>query len=900
MDYESRDTYYREILPRVKKPSRYIGCECNLSSEGYGEGSFNVLLMFPDTYEIGMSHQGLRILYGELAGMEGVGVEFAFAPWPDMEKRLRQRGQPLRSLQTGTPANRFDLLGISMTYELHYTNMLMMLELAGLSLSASQRKEDDPLVIAGGPCCMNPLPFLKAVDAIFLGEAEESLPEAVESLISLPRPCKRLKRREALAGVDGVYVSGITETATIQRYQLEGNGPVNIPILPSASMVHDRLSVEVQRGCTRGCRFCQAGIMYRPRREKSVDRIVEEVCRGLDSTGWDEISLFSLSTSDYSRLDELLDRLTPRLERRRVSLAMPSLRPETITGNLVHALSLVRKSGFTLAPEAGTSRLRDFINKGINDDEIVEGCERVIERGWQRLKLYFMVGLPTEQREDLEGIVRLVERILALRRKSGRFKLTVSLSPFAPKPHTPFQWERQCSIREIEEKQRFLYRSLSGSRVDVRPRNSAMSVLEGMMARADEGMWPVLRKAYRMGCRFDGWDHQFRFDIWKAALEEYGYTPYRAEMRFNPDDKLPWEVFNSGVTREFLLDEREKAYQLLLTPDCSVHECNGCGVCFGEENFQVGKKSTNAGEKVSTSVIADSRANAGEKVSASVTADSRANRNADSEIAEHEVKGNHTGGYPGIPQKETLGPTPEKGKKDSSFSLFFRYRCVYERKGVARFLSHREILNIIQRVLRRSCLPINYTSGFRPRPRISAGPSLSVGSEGINEFFDMELTREAMVTPGLLNPFMPEGLEVKECRGPFSRKEGKVTQEAIFIYRLYFDGILSSLENKSLHDPVDFTYREIKEIIARGDRIKDIKGRSRSTEGCSVEYEGNTRTVRLTLPSGKKGGLKPRDFLEVVIPKERDSIRVRRLAILYKIEDSYIDPMELVERGKGR
>ncbi len=854
MSGQSRDIYYSQILPRVERPSRYIGRECNLLSGGYSQGKFNVLLAFPDTYEIGMSHQGLRLLYGVLSRMENVGVEFAFAPWPDMEKQLRQRGQPLRSLQTGTPAHHFDLLGISLTYELHYTNMLMMLELAGLPLPASRRGDDHPLVIAGGPCCMNPLPFLEALDAVFLGEAEDSLPLAVEKLMQLPGEIGRAERREALAGVKGVYIDGVTESATIRKHPLDDRRPEKVFILPSASVVHQRLSVEIQRGCTRGCRFCHAGVIYRPRRERSVEGIVEEVCRGLDSTGWDEVSLSSLSTSDYSCLGELLDRLTPLLEKRKVSLAMPSLRPETVTERLIRALSLIRRSGFTLAPEAGTERLRSFINKKMSDDEIVESCRKIIGYGWQKLKLYFMVGLPSEEREDLEGIVSLVRRILSLRRESGRFRLTVSLSPFAPKPHTPFQWERQCTIPQLEEKQEFIRRHLSGGGVEVSLRNPAMSVLEGIMARSGRELWPVLLKAYRRGCRFDGWGDQLKFDIWQDVLKQDGFDPNGAGRGFSPEKELPWDIFDSGMTRKYLLSERERAYRRQVTPDCSAGRCSGCGVCIGEEGYQPGRR-----------IIFPS--------------------------GEPEQRG--AGGMPGEKHTET-------DREREQPIRFFRYRCIYKKTGRIRFLSHREIMNIFQRALRRSSLPLNYSSGFTPRPRISVGPPLPVGAEGIKEFFDVELTEPAGVTPAVLNPFLPRGLLIKKCQGAFTRKKGKLPPRALFVYRLNFEGIAGFEKNNSLHNPAYFTYRGIKEIIERGDRIRNRKGRSAEIGGCEVEWEGDRETVRLTLPSDNSGGVRPRDFLEKVIPERRKGVRVRRLALLYKIKENYYDPLEILERDDRR
>jgi len=346
------------ILPLVQRPSRYIDGEINLAGEGFREGGFNVLLVFPDAYEIGMSHLGIRFLYHRLASLKGVGVELAFAPWPDAARLMRACGEPFRSLRTLTPAARFDLIGFSVTYELHYTNLLMVLDLCGLDLEAASRREDDPLVVAGGPCCTNPLPFLPALDAVFLGDGEDSLAEAVAALAALKGGrAGRAARREALAGIEGVFVDGVSSGAAVRTHRFAPGDLPRRPIVPSSEVIHQRLAIEIMRGCSRGCRFCHAGMFYRPCRERSVDEIVDAALEGLDWTGWDEVSLLSLSTSDYSRLDELLTRLVPELERRKVSLALPSLRPETITSRIVAASSTVTKSGFTLAPEAGTERL---------------------------------------------------------------------------------------------------------------------------------------------------------------------------------------------------------------------------------------------------------------------------------------------------------------------------------------------------------------------------------------------------------------------------------------------------------------------------------------------------------------------------------------------------------------
>ncbi len=817
---------YHGILPFVGKPSRYVDNELNLSSEGFKEGNYNVLLVFPDVYEIGMSHQGIRFLYDRLSRLKGVGVEFAFAPWPDMEELMRAGGEVLRSWQTGTPAHRFDLLGFSLTYELHYTNMLLALDLAGLSLEASKRKESDPLVVAGGPCCSNPLPILNAVDAVFLGDGEESLPEAVRALMELGGArAKRARKKEALAAIDGVYVEGVTTAARFRVYDFRQGDLPRSPIVPSASIIHDRLTVEIMRGCTRGCRFCHAGSIYRPRRERDVGEIVDAVRKGLDRSGWGEVSLLSLSSSDYSCLDELFERLMPELQERKTSLAMPSLRPETVTESIVKALGSIRKSGFTLAPEAGTERLRRVINKGMTDDEIVEGCRRVIDGGWQSMKLYFMIGLPTEEEEDLDGIVDLVERILGM--PGGRFKLGISISPFVPKPHTPFQWERQCSIDELKQKESYLAKRIKGRRVQLGLRDPEISILEGILSRGDRRLWPVLLAAYGKGCRFDGWRDRLRFDLWKSTFDELGLGIDELTGGFDADEPLPWSAFEPRVKIGYLLRQRGKAFKEELTPDCREDDCAGCGACSGRRD---GMGTDNAAAE------------------GSGPAEDRFERKP--EIASGE----------GMPIN--------------------RYRILYEKRGAARFITHLETIGIIQRAIRRTGLPLSYTRGFHPHPRLSMGPSLPVGFEGLGEFFDIELTRLADIPADLFDGLFPRGFGILGTTGPCTRRQAKLPVQAVYKYRLgfqSFSGLLSGMTNEeeklSVEDdlwyllldraggadwrelvteelvtkPARWLEMRLVELFRSGGSIIGVKGNSRSCSGCTAGPAGDAHTLEISV-----------------------------------------------------
>jgi radical SAM superfamily enzyme YgiQ (UPF0313 family) len=849
-----------------------------------------------------MSYQGIRFLYHRLARTAGVGVEFACTPWPDMERLLRDSGETLRSLQTATPAREFDLIGVSMTYELNYTNMLTVLDLAGIPLEARERGADDPLVVAGGPCCSNPLPFLDACDAVFLGDGEESLTEAVGALrLGAREGADRASLRKMLAGIDGVYVDGVTPSAAARSYDLRGDDLSPPPILPAAEIVHDRLSVEIQRGCTRGCRYCHAGMINRPRRERAIEDIVEAVRTGIDATGWDEVSLLSLSTSDYSGLGGLLERLTPELVARRVSLALPSLRPETITAPIVAASSLVRRSGFTLAPEAGTERLRRVVNRGMSNDEILDGCVRIFEGGWQRLKLYFMIGLPTETDDDVAGIVDLVGSILSLPRKRGRFALNVAVSPFVPKPNTPFQWERQCPIDELREKESYLGRRLRGRRIQLGLRDPATSLLEGVMARGDRRLWPVLVRAHRLGCRFDGWRDMLRYDLWVRSFDEHGLSPADFTGGFAVGDPLPWDRFETGISTRYLRRERGRAYAGELTVDCRDGDCTGCGACDG----------TSAGE---SSVAADGGSGAGDGLSAGDAENARSGGST----AGTSVGTTAAGG-------QSDGPPPEDDE-----GAVYRHRFIYQRSGRARFLSHLGVLRIIQRALRRTGWPLRFSRGYHPHPRLSMGPSLPVGAEGAGEFFDVELRSPGGCDPREINPYLPDGIVVLDHAGPFTRRASKLPQRARFTFRLCFDAVERVLEVRRPAAAGDermtawsrlgaalvgeAVCRELAErylpgvagkiadewnrMIRDDESVIDRKGRSRRYGTCTVRPPEGDGGLEIDVAAGAEGYLSPRDLLRAVFPDRLiPLVEMKRLEILYETEDSYASPLALVRRA---
>ncbi|MFZ3253171.1 MAG: TIGR03960 family B12-binding radical SAM protein, partial [Syntrophales bacterium] len=478
---------WEDLLAHVEKPSRYLGTEINARHPGR-EAELHFALAFPDTYEVGMSHLGIQILYELLNGIPGLAAERCFAPWPDMEKLLRQQQLPLTSLESHRPLQAFDILGFSLQYELSYTNVLNMLELGGIPLLRIERQNTDPLVIAGGPGTFNPAPMEDFIDAFVIGEGEEVIGEIAATALKMKRMgASRADTLAALAEIAGLYVPAFYQAGTRIRKRLVSDlnqWPLPTrPVVPLMKTIHDRITLEIARGCTRGCRFCQAGMVWRPVRERRQEEIEAMAAGLLCATGYDEISLLSLSSGDYSRIEPLLTTLMERYYEQRVALGLPSLRVETLTRSLIENIRRVRKTSFTLAPEAGTQRLRDLINKGNTAEELLHTTEQVFAAGWKAVKLYFMLGLPGEEKEDLEGIAELAYQVLRTGKQQNQ--VTVSLSTFVPKPHTPFQWERQISRDETKEKQLFIKNSIRHRNINIKWHDSRMSLLEGIFARGD-------------------------------------------------------------------------------------------------------------------------------------------------------------------------------------------------------------------------------------------------------------------------------------------------------------------------------------------------------------------------------------------------------------------------------
>lgn len=594
------------LLARVERPTRYIDREWG--AHHAPDAEYRAALLYPDTYEIGQANQAIGILYSQLNAIPGVAAERAYLPWIDLIDLMRANDVPLFSLESCAPVGSFDLLGITLPYELSYTNVLEALDLAGLPLRSNDRDESHTLVIGGGPCVFNPEPVAPFFDAILIGEGEEAVVDIVTvHRAAIAEKASRGELLGRLAGIPGVYVPSLYEPQTDGSGRFAGMRPVEPapaqvikrvvtdlgahrtpqqPVVPFMDVVHDRATVEVLRGCTRGCRFCQAGMVYRPVRERSADDIVRDALHGLRCTGYDEVSLTSLSSADHSQLEDVLRRLQRRLAGTGTSISLPSLRVDAFSVEMARLISAGKKSGLTFAPEAGTQRMRDVINKNVTEEDLIATIRHAFEAGWRRVKLYFMIGLPTETDEDVAGIGQMVSRVLAEAKAAtppaqrSSVRMSVSVSTFVPKTNTPFQWDAQIPFDEVRRRQGILRDSMPKKGVDLHWHDANVSFLEGVVARGGREVADAVEAAWRTGARFDAWTERFRLQTWLDAFESVGLDAGDIANRERPlDEPLPWDHLSAGVSRRYLERERRRGLEGKTTPDCSFTGCTGCDVC---------------------------------------------------------------------------------------------------------------------------------------------------------------------------------------------------------------------------------------------------------------------------------------------------------------------------------
>ena len=849
------------ILRYVSKPARYVGGELNVVKKDPQAQSVRVCLAFPDVYEIGQSYMGFHILYHILNNRPGTLCERTFAPWPDMENIMHKENIPLWSLESFLPVASFDVVGFTLQYELHYTTVLNMLDLAGIPVRADKRDEHHPLILGGGTCCVNPEPMTDFFDAFLIGDGEEAFPEMLTVIEEGKK--KSLSRKALLKNltrVEGVYVPSLYRPVHNDDGVFTGMEPVgddvpfpvrarfveelkpeyypDKPLVPLCEIVHDRLSIEIMRGCSRGCRFCNGGMLYRPKRVRPAGEVVDQIVRGLRATGWDEVSLVSLSTTDYPEIKGVITRLGTSLSGKLVSVSLSSLRADNFSLSIAETVAGGRKTGLTFAVEAGTQRLRDVINKNLTEDQLIQTVEHALGNGWKGIKLYFMIGLPTETRDDVIAIADLLNRLGAILHKHHGRRINVTVSPFSPKPLTPFQWETQDSVAVLREKVALIKNHVTSRGVVIKDFQPFLSMLECRLARGGRVYGNIIYDAWKQGSRLDGWSEHFHEDIWRSVLESAGVNVGESMAGIDPGAILPWGHLRYGVDEEYLLRERERASKGETTDDCA-RKCHRCGPY---ETFCSAQRKKELDESVQKS--AEPEAGFGRK-------------------------------------KKAL-----EGKVKLPVISGTNFRIRYGKKDEARFIGHLDVVRMFDRTLRRADIPVAYSQGYHPHQKLSFGPPLPLGMRSIAEYIDITLSSPFPHIEEALQRELPRGIDLLGVRGIPERTESltKCISQAEYFIRCEVSDSIADMITSILRNDTLSVVREskhgVKTVPVRGGII-------------SITTEANSSGIMMLLSLDQMNAVKPLEVMNLIFGDNTpdDITRMEQYGI---INGKRVTPFELM------